>query len=110
MTGINAAQLIVWIVSALVGGSGLVGLLMIRPRKNVEQKLILEQRNADRLNKVDEHEELLQQMMEEQQILCYCTLAITKSMAAKDDYRNDASINAAIDMMEKHLNKKAHLL
>ena len=77
-----------WIFSALLGGAGIVGLLMIK-----------------RLEKVDKIDSTIHSMQEEQTLQCYCILACLKGLAEQGC---NGPVHDGIDRMEKYLNKKAH--
>jgi len=105
-----------WILAAALGGSGLVGLLFIRPRRKIERS-IKEKEDAaeqtqERLKKVDElaqHSEAvdkaLKAMATENTLQCYCLLACLKGLAEQGC---DGPVHDAINKLEKYLNQKAH--
>lgn len=102
---IEFRELLVSMLLAFVGGAGLIGLLMIKPRHVIEQRVNQEDADRDRLSKVDKHEELLKAIQEEQTIQCYCILACLKGLAEQGC---NGPVHEGIERMEKHLNKKAH--
>ena len=57
-----------WIVSALLGGAGLVGLLMLKPRHDIEKRIQREDEDRIRLNKVDKLDEDAERKKKEQRI------------------------------------------
>lgn len=94
-----------WIFSALLGGAGIVGLLMIIPRHKIEQKMKQEDDDRKRLEKVDTIDSTIHSMQEEQTLQCYCILACLKGLAEQGC---NGPVHDGIDRMEKYLNKKAH--
>lgn len=105
-----------WILAAALGGSGLVGLLFIRPRRHIEksmkEKEAAEAKTQERLEKVDElakHSETvdnaLKAMATENTLQCYCLLACLKGLAEQGC---DGPVHDAINKLEKYLNQKAH--
>lgn len=94
-----------WIFSALLGGAGIVGLLMIIPRHKIEQKMKQEDDDRKRLDKVDKIDSTIHSMQEEQTLQCYCILACLKGLAEQGC---NGPVHDGIDRMEKYLNKKAH--
>lgn len=94
-----------WIFSALFGGAGIVGLLMIIPRHKIEQKMKQEDDDRKRLEKVDTIDSTIHSMQEEQTLQCYCILACLKGLAEQGC---NGPVHDGIDRMEKYLNKKAH--
>lgn len=96
-----------WIFAALFGGAGIVGLLMIRPKKNIEKKLIQEEEDRKRLDRVDDIERIVYAINEEQTVQCYCILACLKGLSEQGC---DGPVHEGIQRMEQHLNAKAHAL
>lgn len=94
-----------WIFSALLGGAGIVGLLMIIPRHKIEQKMKQEDDDRKRLEKVDKIDSTIHSMQEEQTLQCYCILACLKGLAEQGC---NGPVHDGIDRMEKYLNKQAH--
>lgn len=94
-----------WIISALLGGAGIVGLLMLKPRHDIEQRIKREDDDRARLNKVDKLDSAMHAIQEEQTLQCYCILACLKGLAEQGC---NGPVHEGIDKMEKYLNKKAH--
>lgn len=94
-----------WIVSALLGGAGLVGLVMLKPRHDIEKRIQREDEDRIRLNKVDKLDQTIHSMQEEQTLQCYCILACLKGLAEQGC---NGPVHDGIEKMEKYLNKKAH--
>ena len=94
-----------WIFSALLGGAGIVGLLMIIPRHKIERKMKQEDDDRKRLDEVDKIDATIRSMQEEQTLQCYCILACLKGLAEQGC---NGPVHDGIDRMEKYLNKKAH--
>lgn len=94
-----------WILSALIGGAGIVGLLMIRPRHKVEKKIEQDDADRARLDKVDSMDSAIKSIKEEQTLQCYCILACLKGLAEQGC---NGPVHEGINKMEKYLNKKAH--
>lgn len=94
-----------WVLSALLGGGGLVGLIMMKPKHDMERKIKQSDEDRERLNKVDDHEAMLEAIQEEQTVQCYCILACLKGLAEQGC---NGPVHEGIELMEKHLNKKAH--
>lgn len=101
----DIATVVGWILSAIVGGAGLVGLIMMRPRHKVEQKIEQEDADRVRLNKVDSMETAIHSIKEEQTLQCYCILACLKGLAEQGC---NGPVHDGIKKMEKYLNQKAH--
>ena len=102
---ISISEVIGWILAAFFGGSGLIGLLMIKPKNDIEKHI---QRNEDdrkRLDKVDGFEKIITSIQEEQTVQCYCILACLKGLAEQGC---NGPVHEGIERMEKHLNNKAH--
>lgn len=102
---IDITTMIGWILSALFGGAGLVGLIMIKPKHDIENHIQRSEEDRARLNKVDGLEAVIETIQEEQTVQCYCILACLKGLAEQGC---DGPVHEGIDLMEKHLNKKAH--
>ena len=102
---ISLGTAIGWIISALLGGAGLVGLLMLKPRHNIEKRIKRDDEDRIRLNKVDKLDSTIHSMREEQTLQCYCILACLKGLAEQGC---NGPVHEGIDKMEKYLNKKAH--
>lgn len=102
---LSIEQIITWVLAGLLGGSGLTALLLMKPKHDIEKKIKQADNDRERLNKVDEHDELLRAIQEEQTVQCYCILACLKGLAEQGC---NGPVHEGIDMMEKHLNKKAH--
>lgn len=94
-----------WILAALLGGAGLVGLIMIKPRHDLEAKIRQTEDDRRRLDRVDSLADCIKSIEEEQTVQCYCILACLKGLAEQGC---DGPVHDGIDKMEKHLNKKAH--
>lgn len=101
----DVATVIGWILSAIVGGAGIVGLLMMRPRHKVEKKIAQEDADRVRLDKVDAMETAIASIKEEQTLQCYCILACLQGLAEQGC---NGPVHEGINKMEKYLNKKAH--
>lgn len=102
---ISLGTAIGWIISALLGGAGLVGLLMLKPRHNIERRIERDDADRIRLDKVDKLDLAVHSMREEQTLQCYCILACLKGLAEQGC---NGPVHEGIDKMEKYLNKKAH--
>ena len=102
---ISLGTAIGWIISALLGGAGLVGLLMLKPRHNIEKRIKRDDADRIRLDKVDKLDSTIHSMQEEQTLQCYCILACLKGLAEQGC---NGPVHEGIDKMEKYLNKKAH--
>lgn len=94
-----------WFFSALFGGAGLVGLFMIKPRRDIEKRLQQNEEDRKRLDRVDDLNKIIQTIQEEQTVQCYCILACLKGLAEQGC---NGPVHEGIDCMEKHLNKTAH--
>ena len=103
MIDIGAA--IGWIISALLGGAGLVGLIMIKPKHDIENRIQRSEDDRKRLDKIDGLEKIIETIQEEQTVQCYCILACLKGLAEQGC---NGPVHEGIERMEKHLNKKAH--
>lgn len=101
----DVATVVGWILSAIVGGAGIVGLLMMRPRHKVEKKIEQEDADRVRLDKVDAMETAIASIKEEQTLQCYCILACLQGLAEQGC---NGPVHEGINKMEKYLNKKAH--
>ena len=88
-----------------VGGSGLVGLIMMKPKHDIENRIQRDENDRRRLDKVDEYDEIIASIQEEQTVQCYCILACLKGLAEQGC---NGPVHEGIDRMERHLNKKAH--
>ena len=102
---ISLGTAIGWIISALLGGAGLVGLLMLKPRHDIEKRIARDDADRVRLDKVDKLDSTIHSMREEQTLQCYCILACLKGLAEQGC---NGPVHEGIDKMEKYLNKKAH--
>ena len=102
---ISLGTAIGWIISALLGGAGLVGLLMLKPRHDIEKRIKRDDADRIRLDKVDKLDLTIHSMQEEQTLQCYCILACLKGLAEQGC---NGPVHEGIDKMEKYLNKKAH--
>lgn len=102
---ISLGTAIGWIISALLGGAGLVGLLMLKPRHDIEKRITRDDADRVRLDKVDKLDSTMHSMREEQTLQCYCILACLKGLAEQGC---NGPVHDGIDKMEKYLNKKAH--
>lgn len=102
---ISVGTIIGWMLAAFFGGGGLIGLLMMKPKHKIEQRIEQEDEDRARLDKVDKIDATIHAMQEEQGILCYCTLACLKGLAEQGC---NGPVHDGIDRMEKYLNKKAH--
>lgn len=101
----SMTEIIGWILAAFVGGSGLVGLIMMKPKHDIENRIQRDEDDRKRLDKVDEYEEIIASIQEEQTVQCYCILACLKGLAEQGC---NGPVHEGIDRMERHLNKKAH--
>lgn len=102
---IDIGTVIGWIISALLGGAGLVGLIMIKPKHDIENRIQRSEDDRKRLDKVDELDIAFKSIQEEQTVQCYCILACLKGLAEQGC---NGPVHEGIERMEKHLNKKAH--
>lgn len=102
---VSFGTIVGWILAALFGGAGIVGLLMIKPRHKVEKAVEQEDADRARLDKVDKIDSTIHSMQEEQTLQCYCILACLKGLAEQGC---NGPVHDGIDRMEKYLNKKAH--
>ena len=102
---IDITTMIGWILSALFGGAGLVGLIMLKPKHDIENRIQRSEEDRARLNKVDDIEKIIEAIQKEQTVQCYCILACLKGLAEQGC---DGPVHEGIDLMEKHLNKQAH--
>ena len=102
---IDIGTAIGWIVSALLGGAGLVGLIMIKPKHDIENRIQRSEEDRKRLDRVDEMNKIIESIQEEQTVQCYCILACLKGLAEQGC---NGPVHEGIERMEKHLNKKAH--
>ena len=102
---ISINEVIAMIVSALLGGAGLVGLIMLKPKHDIENRIQRSEEDRRRLDKVDEFEKVIESIQEEQTVQCYCILACLKGLAEQGC---NGPVHEGIECMEKHLNKKAH--
>lgn len=94
-----------WILSALLGGAGLVGLIMIKPKRNIENRIQRDEDDRKRLDRVDGIIDTIAIIQEEQKVQCYCILSCLKGLAEQGC---NGPVSEGIDLMEKHLNKTAH--
>lgn len=94
-----------WMISALLGGAGLIGLLMMKPKHDLEKRIQQTEEDRRRLNAVDKMQDYIDAIEEEQTIQCYCILACLKGLAEQGC---NGPVHDGIEKMEKHLNKKAH--
>ena len=101
----SMTEIIGWILAAFVGGSGLVGLIMMKPKHDIENRIQRDEDDRKRLDKVDEYEKVIESIQEEQTVQCYCILACLKGLAEQGC---NGPVHEGIDRMERHLNKKAH--
>ena len=103
-------------LTALLGGSGLVGLLIWAIKRAIEKGE--EKRRAEREKKEDtrrkiasllEHNQRVDQtlasMSEENTLQCYCLLAALRGL---EEQGCDGPVKDGINRLEKHLNKRAH--
>lgn len=102
---IDIGTAIGWIFSALLGGAGLVGLIMIKPKHDIENRIQKSEDDRKRLDKIDGLEKIIETIQEEQTVQCYCILACLKGLAEQGC---NGPVHEGIERMEKHLNKKAH--
>lgn len=102
---IDIGTAIGWIFSALLGGAGLVGLIMIKPKHDIENRIQRSEDDRKRLDKIDGLEKIIETIQEEQTVQCYCILACLKGLAEQGC---NGPVHEGIERMEKHLNKKAH--
>lgn len=106
MTGLlTISEVIGLLIAGLLGGAGIAGLIMAKPKHEVEKRIKQADDDRERLNKVDQHDTLLEAIQEEQTVQCYCILACLKGLAEQGC---NGPVHEGIDRMEKHLNKKAH--
>ena len=100
-----------WVMAAFFGGSGLVGLLMLKPKRAVEHALNQEEEDRRRLDTVDECSKTIKAMQEEQSIQeeqaiqCFCILACLKGLAEQGC---NGPVHEGIAKMEEYLNSRAH--
>ena len=94
-----------WVMAACVGGSGLVGLLMLKPKRAVEHALDQEEQDRRRLDSVDEYSKAIKAIQEEQSIQCFCILACLKGLAEQGC---NGPVHEGIAKMEEYLNSRAH--
>lgn len=103
-------------LTALLGGSGLVGLLIWLLKRVIEKRE--EKRRAEQEKKEDtrrkiatliEHnqrvDQALSSMSEENALQCYCLLAALRGL---EEQGCDGPVKDGINRLEKHLNKRAH--
>lgn len=102
--------------SALIGGSGIIGLLFLLPRRRIESSLdkkeAEEKKLRQKIETVDElkdgflqQERTLKQIQKENTLQCYCILACLRGLAEQGC---NGPVHDGIDRMEKYLNKAAH--
>ena len=94
-----------WVAAAFFGGSGLVGLLMMKPKRAVEHTLNQEEEDRRRLDTVDECSKTIKAIQVEQSIQCFCILACLKGLAEQGC---NGPIHECIAKMEEYLNSRAH--
>lgn len=94
-----------WIMAAFFGGSGLVGLLMMKPKRAVEHALDQEEQDRRRLDSIDECNKTIKAIQEEQSIQCFCILACLKGLAEQGC---NGPVHEGIAKMEEYLNSRAH--
>ena len=94
-----------WVAAAFFGGSGLVGLLMMKPKRAVEHALNQEEEDRRRLDTVDECSKTIKSIQEEQSIQCFCILACLKGLAEQGC---NGPVHEGIAKMEEYLNSRAH--
>ena len=94
-----------WVAAAFFGGSGLVGLLMMKPKRAVEHALDQEEQDRRRLDSVDEYSKAIKAIQEEQSIQCFCILACLKGLAEQGC---NGPVHEGIAKMEECLNSRAH--
>ena len=115
MNGQDAAGVF---LTALLGGSGLVGLLIWLVKRVIEKGE--EKHRAEQEKKEDtrrkiatllEHNQRvdrrLSAMAEENALQCYCLLAALRGL---EEQGCDGPVKDGINRLEKHLNKRAHEL
>lgn len=102
---ISISTAIGWFLSALLGGAGIVGLLMIKPKRDIENKLKQSEDDRKRLDRVDDIDALIKEIQEEQTVQCFCILACLKGLAEKGC---NGPVHEGIERMETHLMNKAH--
>ena len=102
--------------TALLGGSGAVGLLMWCIKRGIEARA---ERKAKETQKKEESRQNIQQlikhseavdkrlsdMAEENTLQCYCLLSCLRGL---EELHCDGPVHDGINRLEKYLNKKAH--
>lgn len=103
-------------LTALLGGSGIVGLLFWAIKRTIERRDERRKAEAERMedtrSKITtllEHNQrvdaTLQAMAEENTLQCYCLLAALRGL---EEQGCDGPVKDGINRLEKHLNKRAH--
>ena len=105
MEAISIGTIIGWLLSAFIGGAGIVGLLMMKPKHDIEKKIKQNDNDRERLNKVDDIDKAIHSIREEQTLQCHCILACLKGLAEQGC---NGPVHEGIEKMEKYLNKRAH--
>lgn len=105
LAAISIETLVGWLLSAFIGGAGIVGLFMLKPRHDIEKRIKQSDDDRARLNKVDGIDQAIHSIKEEQTLQCYCILACLKGLAEQGC---NGPVHDGIEKMEKYLNKKAH--
>lgn len=94
-----------WFLAAIIGGGGLVGLLMIKPRRELEKHYDQIDRDHEQIAKIEPMESAMKDIREENMILCHCVLACLKGL---QEQGCDGAVTEGIKRMETFLNEKAH--
>ena len=103
-------------LTALLGGSGIVGLLFWAIKRTIERRDERRKAEAEKMedtrSKITtllEHNQrvdaTLQAMAEENTLQCYCLLAALRGL---EEQGCDGPVKDGIHRLEKHLNKRAH--
>ena len=103
-------------LTALLGGSGVVGLITWLVKRKIEGTAQHRQEEAQKkeetrqkIEQLIEHNKrvdaTLQAMAEENTLQCYCLLAALRGL---EELHCDGPVKDGIKRLEKHLNKRAH--
>lgn len=103
-------------LTALLGGSGLAGLLFWWIKRRIETRATRKAAETEKkedtrlkINRLIDHSEAvdkrLNDMAEENTLQCYCLLAALRGLAEQGC---NGPVHDGIDRLEKYLNKKAH--
>lgn len=99
------SDMVGWLIAAIIGGGGLVGLLMIKPRREIEKHYDQLDKDHEQITKIEPIEQAMNDLREENRILCYCVLACLKGLAEQGC---NGAVHEGISKMETFLNEKAH--